>query len=153
MVLQKIVALCLFIWLLTSACAGTQQKTDTAIPPPQTLKERATAYWHHRAKGQLDKAYLLETPALRKKVGIVDYIKATSGGHIIMASHVKSITIDGAYAKVTLQIRHGLMGIYTGKKGITRNMVDTWELVDGQWYHYLGTHKKGSEPPASRTTP
>ena len=131
MVLRRIGVLSLFMLLLTSACAGTQPRLDSA----SLLKERATTYWCHKIKGELDRAYLLESPVMREKVSLTDYIKAFSSGYLFIDAHVKSVAINGTSARVNIEVRYCLLGVYTTKRGIRREIVDRWKLVDGQWYH------------------
>jgi len=135
MTLQKIGVLGLFFWLLTAACAGTLEKTEPAVPPETALKERVTAYWEAKMKGDLEKTYLLQTPDFRKRIRIVEYIKADAGGFLIKEARIESITIDGSSARVDLVIRTHLLRIRTPKKGITRHLADYWKFVDGLWYH------------------
>lgn len=136
----------MFIWLLTSACAGTPQKTDTAAPPP-ILTERVTAYWQAKIEYDLEKTYFLETPDYRKKIRFQEYIKADAGGFLIQDVQIESITIDGSSAKVDLVIRTRLLNVRTPKEGITRHVADYWKLVDGHWYHTTPPRpKKRSKP-------
>lgn len=142
MVLRKTEVLSLFILLLIFACAVTQPTKDAA----SALKERANAYWQHKIKNELDKTYLLELPGMREKVSLVNYIKAFSSGYLLIDAHVKSVAIDGTSARVILNVRYSLLGVYAAKQGISRDVVDLWELVDGQWYHAISTSKKRSIP-------
>jgi len=133
MIFRRTGVLSLFVALFVSACAGTQAKPDSA----SLLKERAATYWRHKIKGELAEAYFLELPVMRKKVSLTDYIKAFSSGYLFLDAKVKSVAIDGASARVNMEVRYAFLGVYSTREGIRREIVDSWKRVDGQWYHEI----------------
>jgi hypothetical protein len=140
--LKKLQGICLLVLLVCGACAQVQTKPAASPSSERSLWERANAYWQAKIKGDLEKTYLLETPDFRKRIRLLDYVKAYSGGFLFREARLESVTIDGSSARVDLVIRTHLLGIRTPKKGITRHLADYWKLVDGHWYHTTSPRTK-----------
>lgn len=131
----------LVILLLAGACAVKQPKVDTESP----LKARVNAYWQHKIKGEFAKAYLLESPDVREKVSLTNYIQGSAGGTILMKATIQSVAIEGASATVHVEITYAFLGIYCPKEGLTRTIRDYWHLKDGTWYHRPKPSKKNKK--------
>lgn len=131
----------LIIPLCMLACAMVRPKIGTE----EELKARVNTYWQYKVKGEFAGAYNLESPDLRKKMSLTHYIQAYVGGLMILGAEVQSITIDGMYATVRLKIRYSVLGMFTPRKGLMREVRDYWQFTDGNWYHRMKPPPKTTE--------
>ena len=134
----KLHSFLLVMLLVTWSCAGIQSGVDTE----SVIKERATAYWQHKIKGELAEAYLFEAPDYREKISLTDYIASLSGGMIILNASVKSVSIKGSIATVPVRINYVIPGAFGPKEGIPNEFKTCWHLHDGVWYHRIKTFDK-----------
>ena len=128
--------------LLALSCAGAQPDVD----PEVVVKARAAAYWQHRIKGELTKAYPYESPPFREGVSLDIYYKAIGSGLLYLGARVKSAAVRDDTAVVIVEIRYKPMGAVTPKNGLQRDIHDNWQLYDGEWYHRFRRQKK--KPPS-----
>ncbi len=115
---------------------GSQTAVETEQKDPTTIvAQRAEAYWTHRTKQRFEEAYLYETPQLRQEVTLTNYIKGMASGMVIRAVLVQSVEIENDIATVNIRINFYSIGAIKPKEGITREIADYWQLIDGVWYH------------------
>ena len=131
MIRLKLHIFCLVMLLLASACAEAQLRGDTEL----SLKERISAYWQHKVKREFADAYLIESPEIREKVNLTDYIKAFTGAAIWKNATIKSVAIEGSSATVHVEITYIIIGVYCPEEGLKSTIREYWQLEDGIWYH------------------
>jgi hypothetical protein len=118
--------------LFLIACAGAPKKADQEAD----VKARAEAYWKHRIRGELAKAYAFEDPQFREKVTLDNYYKVVLGNVVVLGADVKSVAIEKDWATVTVNLRYKPLTGASPKQGISRATPDYWQLYDGVWYHH-----------------
>ena len=118
--------------LLLVACAGAPKKADQEAQ----VKARAEAYWKHRIRGELAKAYTFEDPQFREKVTLDNYYKVMLGSVVFLGATVKSAVIEKDWATVTVELRYKPLAGPSPKEGLSRATPDYWRLESGVWYHH-----------------
>ena len=129
--LQLYISCLVMLLSLAWVCPVAQANDDTEA----SLRKRAAAYWQHKIKREFEKAYLFESPGIRKKVSLSDYIKAFSGTGIWKKATVSSVAIEGSSATVHVEINYVIVGVYCPKEGLTSTIREYWQLEEGIWYH------------------
>ena len=141
MVRLQLQIFCLVMLLLLGACAGIQPQVDTK----SSLEARVTAYWQHKIKHEFEKAYLFESPTIREKGSLSDYIKTFTGKAIWKDATIKSVSIEGSSAIVHVKITYIIIGIYCPEEGLTTTVREYWQLEDGIWYHHFKRSMKNKK--------
>lgn len=116
--------------LLASACAAPGNKQSS-------IEERASARWDAFLAGDLAGAYEYLSPGYRSSVSSLQYqrmvllqqIKYTSAKYV--SSECEETTCN-----VTVLVGFTVYGALPGVKSFdgTRNVDESWVLVDGNWY-------------------
>lgn len=113
---------------LTAGCA--------TVPPEESVKARASAYWQARMKGESDKAYALSTPSYRKLRTEAQFRAQFGNGASIQRADVDRI--DCSAEKCTVRMKLGVQpALMTLRMGVIDTYLDEiWLLEDNQWWHY-----------------
>ena len=136
--IRKIVILLTCVMFLAVGCAGLPKGADGE----SALRSRVNAYWQHKIKGEFDRAYLLESPDIREKITLTNYIKAQTGGVIWRDVDIESVSINEDLATVILKINYVFLGMFGPKEGISRQINDYWQLQKGKWYRLQRSPQK-----------
>lgn len=131
MVRLRLHIFCIITLFIVSSCASAQPKGNTE----SSLKERVTAYWQHKIKREFEKSYLFESPEIREKINLTDYIKVFSGPGVWKKATISSVAIEGSFATVHVEINYIIVGVYCPEEGLTSTIREYWQLEDGIWYH------------------
>ena len=127
------------IVFLAVGCAGLPRGADGE----SALRSRVSAFWEHKIKGEFDQAYLLESPDVREKISLTNYIKAQTGGVIWRDVVIESVSIKGDLATVTLKINYAFLGMFGPKEGISRQINEYWQFQKDGWYRLQRPPRKG----------
>jgi len=115
---------------LLSACAGLIDKESQ-------IEERVTDRWEALLSGNLAGAYEYLSPGYRSSVSSLQYQRAvlTQQLEYKSAKYVKSECEDTT-CDVTVFVDFTVYGAVPGVKSFdgSRNIVESWVLVDGNWY-------------------
>lgn len=102
---------------------------------PQSPKERAEEYWKYKVSGEMEKAYLYETPEFRNNMKMKDYMGGESKW---LDARVGDVKITDNEAEVQVTIRFALLRPWFPNDGIEKTVPDRWVLIDNVWYHEFG---------------
>ena len=145
-----------FILMLALVGFGANCQAATASTSAKNLKKRAAAYWHYRVKGDQKAAYQYETPKFRKKVKLQAYLDSMGKDVKWLSAHVERVSVKDNTGDVAVKIRYVILNVYCPKKGLRRDIQDSWELVNGVWYHDLFFKQKSTpakkKPAKPKTT-
>ena len=125
------------------AVLGSSQ-TAPEPQPTQSLRERVTAFWEARIKGDEVTAYQYEIFAHTGALTVTQYVQARSPTLKYMAYTLDTIQEQEQEAQVTVKV-HSRMDIPGMVEVPLASIVrETWvRLDDGQWYRNLQPEKPG----------
>ncbi|MBP8186286.1 MAG: hypothetical protein ACK4LR_13150 [Acidovorax temperans] len=117
--------------MLVAGCASMEP-----AKPEEIVAKRAQAFWDARAKGQVDKAYALTTPAYRKVHTLEQFKKQYGSTFEIKGINIVKVTceVEKCTARAKIDVTPALMGINVGT--IATHMDEIWLLDDGQWWRF-----------------
>jgi hypothetical protein len=120
--------------ILLGGCAGGA--TRGSVSPEDELRDRVTAYWGYKIRGEFDKSYEFEDPLYRKNVSMVTYIRSfPAGASTWVGARVEALKVEGDTAsvdmKVKLRVRAGLPEDILPEVALK----EKWLKSNGAWYH------------------
>lgn len=129
---NRYVALLVFAcsFLLLSACATTGSGGNQ-------IEARSTARWDAFLAGDLERAYQYLSPGYRSSVTLAQYQRSVLLQQLkyTSAKYIES-ECDDSKCDVTVSVGFTVYGALPGVKSFdgTRNIHESWVLVDGNWY-------------------
>jgi hypothetical protein len=119
--------------LITTVVAGCAQSPVRS--PEQALESRAREYWEAHRLRDYHTVYRLEADAQPRgsltPADMADFVRSKPDR--VIQYTFKDVVVNGAAGEVKIALRLGLAN-YEGA-GVTKQIKDTWVLIDGQWYH------------------
>lgn len=100
------------------------------------LRERVTAYWDARVKGDVESAYNLVDPRARKTVSLATYVRRTSQ-FIIVDYEIKKISADPGAKTASVRVQRSFK-INPGAPVPFRFDKILKQVDDMQWVQYKG---------------
>lgn len=136
--LKKVAAVlnvAIFCLLILAGCATKEAVKN--VSDEDVLRERVTAYWSYRTKGELDKAYLYEDALTRKTMSLVIYMQKYTNPMIKYVSFgINDIKLTGDDIREIAGTLHISLKA-PGAKALERDagVIEQWVKEDGIWYH------------------
>ena len=134
------ITVCFIVFLaVLSSCAGLQIKS-----PEERLLSRAETFWAARVAGDLITCYKLEEVSKMGKQPASIYVRK-HGGLVYKSAEVTGADVNGEEATVKVKLSY-IMSALGSSNAFNMEAVDSWKLIDGEWYHYQknSLHKIGS---------
>ena len=123
------------------AVLGSSQ-TAPESPPAETLKQRVTAFWEARIKGDEVSAYQYESYAYTGEMTVTQYVQARSPMLKYMAYTIDTIQEQEQEAQVTVKVQSRMDIPGMVDVPLAMPIQEQWvRLDDGQWYRNLKPKK------------
>lgn len=128
-----IVAILLIGCASKPAVVPVVQKVDEA----EILKARVNEYWAYVVAGKVDKAYLLELPAFREQVPLLQYVKRYN---LVMPveAEVAKVEVDGQKGSASVQIAYHVLLKNVRQKKLQKVEEQNWIKTGNEWFHVPG---------------
>ncbi len=141
---EGVLLIAILMLVFLSGCVTT--KAVKSSSDEEVLKQRVTAYWDYKIKGEFEKSYEYESPLYRNKVDLVNYIRSFGVGTGKWTGvKITGIAIKGELAQVHMKIR-----VRIGRRIARGKDVELWTAVSepwmkqgGVWYHVEEKAKLG----------
>ena len=125
------------------AVLGSSQ-TAPGPQPAESLKQRVTAFWEARIKGDEVSAYQYEIYAHTGALTVTQYVQARSPMLKYMAYTIDTIQEQEQEAQVTVNVQSRMDIPSMVEVPLVAIVRETWvRLDDGQWYRNLQPEKPG----------
>lgn len=125
------------------AVLGSSQ-TAPAPQPVQSLRERVTAFWEARIKGDEAAAYQYETYAHTGEMTVTQYIQARSPMLKYKAYTIDTIQEQEQEAQVTVNLQYQMTIPGMVDMPMTMPIQEQWvRLDDSQWYRNVKPKRPG----------
>lgn len=132
----------IFCLLILAGCATKEAVKN--VSDEDILRERVTAYWNYRIKGDMDKAYSYEDLYTKNMVSMSKYIAGGmnplvqwSGFELV---EIKMKNADTAAVKIKANLKIKAPGAKAFEHDMM--MVDQWVRDEGYWYHLSNFNSK-----------
>lgn len=141
---KRVIPVAILFLVFLTGCVTT--RTIKNASDEEVLKQRVTAYWDYKIKGEFEKSYEYESPLYRKKVDLVNYIRSFGTGTAKWTGvKITGMAIQGDLAQVHLKIR-----VKLGQRVVHGKEVELWTAISepwmkqgGVWYHVEEKTKLG----------
>ena len=129
--------------VVVAAVLGSSQ-TAPESQPVQSLRERVTAFWEARIKGDEVRAYQYEIFAHTGALTLTQYVQARSTTLKYMAYTIDTIQEQDNQAQVAVRVHSRLDVPGMVEVPLASIIRETWvRLDDGQWYRKFQPEKPG----------
>lgn len=129
--------------VVAAAVLGSSQ-TAPEPQPVQSLRERVTAFWEARIKGEEVTAYQYEIFAHTGALTLTQYVQARSPTLKYMAYTIDTIQEQEQEAQVTVNVQSRLDVPGMVEVPLASIIRENWvRLDDGQWYRNFQPEKPG----------
>ena len=109
-----------------------------------SLKERVTAYWTYKVRGDFERAYKFEYPLYRKKVTLERYLQRHNAPFIKYNGFEIVKMQQGGDGSFNVKLKVNVSLKAPGSKSFLHDtfLMEKWMKTDGQWFHVPRVFKK-----------
>lgn len=124
------------------ALLGSSQ-TAPESPSAASLKQRVTAFWEARLRGDEVTAYQYEAYAYTGEMTVTQYVQARSPALKYMAYTIDTIQEQENEAQVTVNVQYQMSIPGMVDLPLAMAIKERWVRFDNQWYRNLQSEKPG----------
>jgi len=100
---------------------------------------RAETFWEARVAGDLITCYKFEEVSKMGKQPASIYIRK-HGGLVYKSAEITETEVNGEEATVKVKLSY-IIPALGSRNAFNMEAVDSWKLIDGEWYHHFESQK------------